>query len=176
MDVWSVVAAYLLRRNPNCAVERRGGAQLACASSMHRAAVQNALREARFPKCARPLALRNERSFRFCLHCPTGFEFDIAKPSGRNCNYQVVRAKCVQIGELLRFTLCLAESGGRPCAYCERPTTELPPPYNKLTANVFMHDARCPGCLPVIPVICGACCQGVSILQYAMLCTVIEPR
>lgn len=165
MDTWSIVAAYLVRRNPDCRAERRGGAQLACVSAMHCVAVQEAVREKNYPKCARPLALGNERFFRFCLHCPKGFEFDICRPRG-DFNYQVVRAPCVRVGQVVRHTFCLAESGGRPCAYCERPTTELPP-YNKLSMNVFMHDDGCPGCLPVIPVICGNCRHGVSFLPVA---------
>lgn len=166
MDTWSIVAAYLVRRDADCSSERRGGAQLACVSKMHLDAMQHAVREKRFEKCARPLKLKFEENFSFCLLCPHGFEHNVLGPLRLcNYNYKVLKAPCIESEdfERCRYSLCLADAGGRRCANCGGLCEDRPAPRS---LNFMKHDKNCNGCMDVMPVICGLCRRSVSYVPF----------
>ena len=176
MDIWSIVAAYALRRNPDCASERRGGAPLACASKGHRDWVYEAIREAAFPKCARPLKLVNQPAFTFCLTCPRGFEFGI-KPSHdwRHLRNRAVHAVCISRKQFLgpisvKYSVCLSNQAGK-CVICGIGNGILDDFYMSLTA--FWHDKECDGCMPPRPTICAACREVHSLVKSVTFAKIV---
>jgi hypothetical protein len=168
MDIWSIVAAFALRRNPDCASERRGGSALACASKLHKAGVDHAVREAAYPKCARPLKLVDQPAFDFCMTCPRGFEFDIT-PSHywKHLRNRAVHAVCISRKQTLgpisvRYSVCLSSQAGT-CVICGIGVGILEDFYLSLTA--FWHAKECGGCMTSKPNICAACRDVHSLVK-----------
>ena len=160
MEIWSLVAEYLLLTNPICRIQPRGGCLFACVSKDHKQAVDIALRvnERQFPLCSRPFVISRDKQLRFCKTCPDNFELDdyptypeIEEPSlcvrelmghisWRECTHQV------------RFTQCLTTVNRAVCGQCYEPAV-----LDDVTIIQLVHRKDCRGCLHGPPDICNGC-------------------
>lgn len=145
MDVWSLVAAYLLDLRPTC--PRTYGSTLSCASRLHEAAVKAATSLLpQTPLCTRPLRLKG---LSFCLQCPGGFETQAVHYfPGNFCQF---RAECCRVEDIVagRRTVLVTVPGR--CFYCRVPAANA----NFLVGLV--HAATCPGCQQAPPSVCDRC-------------------
>jgi len=155
MDAWSLVADYLLLRNPVCAA-RQAGAQLACASRLHREAVGMAVRRVVLPPCGRPISLSvNQTVQRFCLNCPG--EFEAPTRTYRKDLFQAY-SPCMNknLSGRSRMTYTLACTIGGRCVTCgsrfERNVDDT-----VVLVALFVHHKDCAGCMPQPPQICQHC-------------------
>jgi hypothetical protein len=155
MDAWSLVADYLMHRNPVCAA-RQAGTQMACVSRMHREAVGMALRRVVLPPCGRPIRLTaNRATVRFCLNCPG--EFEVPTPTCRKDLFQAF-SPCMNANLCgrSRMTYTLACTIGGRCVACgslfERHVDD-----NVVLVALFVHRKDCAGCMPQPPQICQHC-------------------
>ena len=147
MDVWTIVAAFLLDLRPTC--PRQHGTSLSCASRMHQAAVKAAADLLpQTPLCIRPI---RKKGLSFCLQCPGGFETqDVHYFPRYFCQF---RAQCCRVEDICggRRTVLLAIPGGR-CFYCR-----VPSDFEGNTLIGLVHAATCPGCQHDAPSVCKRC-------------------
>ena len=156
MDVWVHIASYLIRPNPAC--KKRGGALLACASTVHRAAVELAVHMAAFSACSHPIVRSYDRrmlftsghpkKLRFCKECPGQFE---VRDPGAVMRY-AYRCPCATDACLPRFTHCLATINCEECLHCGEESV-----VDDSTVVELMHRIDCGGCLARPPDMCRAC-------------------
>jgi hypothetical protein len=121
--MWTLVAEYLLRRNPKCRQTKRAGSIAACVSKIHKESVDIALRvnACRFASaCSRPILIQyNNRDFNFCMDCPFNFECD--DPDEVDIKMGTKICSCVEKGDIVnknvRSTICLFKTSW-PCPSC----------------------------------------------------------
>jgi hypothetical protein len=160
MEIWSLVAEYLLLQNPQCL--KRGGSLLACASREHREAVEMALRVNPFPTCSRPFFTKravfsnggqHDQTLRFCKTCPGNFE--LADMIG-DLDWVMKLSPCVKNAVNqpipLRYTMCLTTVNQEECLQCFQA-----PVLDDCTVIQLVHHKACRGCLRGPPDLCNGC-------------------
>ena len=160
MEIWSLVAEYLLLPNPQCL--KRGGCLLACVSRDHQKAVELALRVNRLPQCSRPFFTKraifsnggqHDQTFRFCKTCPGNFE--LSDMIG-DLDWVMKLSPCVRESVHqaipLRYTVCLTTVNQAECQQCFQA-----PVLDDVTVIQLVHHKACGGCLRGLPDFCNNC-------------------
>ena len=154
MDVWSLVADYLLERNPLCTAP--AGTLLACVSRTHKAAVEMAVRRACYPPCGRPIKLTiNGELLRFCMACPG--EFEVPALTYRHDLFRAF-SPCMLTKPMDRGRMThslVVHMDGR-CVGCGCQFTRTPADPVVMVA-LFIHYKTCPGCMEEMPQMCLHC-------------------
>jgi hypothetical protein len=161
MDIWSLIAEYVLFPNPKCE-RKRAGSILACASRMHKEAAEMALfrnRESFF--CKLPIKIPFDQSMFWTVgpH-PATFQFC------RECSFEmrddrdIVRipeiCDCLSFNAMtelrFRYTYCLAEYLVGECSDCDAVCLDA-----GQTVVEMMHHEDCGGCVEDLPMVCRQC-------------------